>query len=115
LRQSAVAKPRIERHPEVIAADLPAIYQYIASDSPQAADRVFDAVAQTFDLIRDQPDCGVVYRTRNSKLQGIRMLPVSEFPQYLVFYRVEGETVRILYVVHGARNLTRLFRRTQRV
>jgi plasmid stabilization system protein ParE len=39
----------------------------------------------------------------------LRMLPVSGFQNYLVFYRDEGESVRVLYVVHGARHLLRLF------
>ena len=37
------------------------------------------------------------------------MLPVSMFNLYLVFYRIEADTVRILYVTHGARHLLRLF------
>jgi plasmid stabilization system protein ParE len=38
------------------------------------------------------------------------MLPVNGFPDYLLFYRLEAEAVRVLYVVHGARHLPRLFR-----
>ena len=36
------------------------------------------------------------------------------FPNYLVFYRIGAEAVRVLYVVHGARHLPRLFRREPR-
>jgi plasmid stabilization system protein ParE len=42
------------------------------------------------------------------------MFPVSGFPNYLVFYRVETASIRILYVTHGARHLLRLFRRESR-
>lgn len=114
MRLDAVAKARIERHSAVIEEDLPAIYEHIAQDDPLAAERVLKAVGATFELISDQPECGVVYRTRNRKLQSIRMLPVTGFLNYLVFYRAEGEIVRILYVVHGARHLLRLFRREVR-
>jgi len=39
------------------------------------------------------------------------MVPIRGFSDYLVFYRAEATSVRILYVTHGARNLFRLFRR----
>lgn len=112
--RDAVAKARVERHPAVIADDLPAIYEHIAEDNPEAAERVLKAIGATFDLISDQPECGVLYRTRNRELQSIRMLPVTGYSNYLIFYRVHAEAVRILYVVHGARHLLRLFRRDVR-
>jgi len=109
-----VAKISIERHPQVLAKDLPSIYGYIAQDNPEAADRVLEAIQKTFEQIAQQPDVGVIYRTRNTKLQSIRMLPVSRFPQYLVFYRMQTNTVRILYVLHGAQHIVRLFQRKPR-
>lgn len=43
------------------------------------------------------------------------MLPVTGFSNYLVFYRITGDVLRVLYIVHGARHLPRLFRREPRV
>jgi toxin ParE1/3/4 len=105
---------RIERHPAVIEDDLPGIYAHIARDNPAAAERVLDAVAETFAQIETQPESGVLYPTRNPQMKTVRMLPVSGFNTYLVFYRVEADTVRVLYVVHGARHLLRLFGRERR-
>lgn len=105
---------RIERHPAVIEADLPGLYAHIAQDNPTAAERVLDAVEATFSEIATQPGLGVNYPTRNPRLHAMRMLPVSGFSNYLVFYRIEDAAVRVLYVVHGARHLPRLFRREQR-
>jgi hypothetical protein len=56
----------------------------------------------------------VIYPTRHPRLRDVRMLPVHHFPNYLVLYRMELDAVRILYVVHGARHLPRLFRRELR-
>ena len=42
------------------------------------------------------------------------MLPVNDFANYLIFYRLEADAIRVLYVVHGARHLPRLFRREAR-
>ncbi len=68
----------------------------------------------TLQQLARQPLSGVIFRTRNPRLAGVRMLPVAGFENYLVFYRVEPEAVRLLYVVHGARHLPRLFRREPR-
>ena len=105
---------RIEPHAAVLADDLPAIYAFIARDNPEAAERVLEAVQGTFDQLAQQPECGVHYPTRNPKLAGVRMLPVNDFANYLIFYRLEAGAVRVLYVVHGARHLPRLFRREAR-
>lgn len=104
-----MTEKRIERHSSVIEDDLPGIYGFIAKGDSAAAERVLDAVEETFRQISRHPECGMLFRTRNAKLQGLRMLPVSGFQNYLVFYRDEGESVRVLYVVHGARHLLRLF------
>ena len=104
----------IERHPAVVSDDLPEIYSHIAHENPAAAERVLDAVEATFNLLAREPEAGVVYPTRNTKLRVLRMLPVIGFQNYLVFHRVKNGTVRVLYVTHGARHLLRLFRRTSR-
>lgn len=93
---------------------MPNIYAFIAERDPAAAERVLDAVEETFEQLAQHPDCGAPYPTRNRKLQELRMLPVTGFQNYLVFYRTEAESVRIVFVSHGARHLLRLFRRESR-
>ena len=105
---------RIERHPAVIKEDLPGIYAYIARDNPAAAERVLNAVEATLQQLARQPLSSMIFRTPNPRLAGLRMLPVAGFENYLVFYRAESDAVRLLYVVHGARQLPRLFRRKPR-
>jgi toxin ParE1/3/4 len=104
----------IERHPDVTACDLPEIYAFIARNDPVAADRVLDAVEDTFRQIAQYPECGAIYPSRSAKLKGLRILPVSRYHNYLVFYRIDGDTVRVLHVVHGGRHLVRLFKRESR-
>jgi plasmid stabilization system protein ParE len=105
---------RLERHPAVVAEDLPGIYTSITRDNPTAAERVLDAMEKTFEQLTPQPECGVAYRTRNRNLPDVRMLPVVGFTSYLVFYRIDVEAVQVLYLVQGARYLPRLFRREPR-
>jgi len=105
---------RIERHIAVIEDDLPGIYAHIAHDNPDAAERVLDAIAETLEQIATMPETGILYPSRNPLMKTVRMFPVSGFNNYLVFYRLDADTVRILYVVHGARHLPRLFRQYRR-
>jgi len=102
---------KIERHPAVIAEDLSGIYAHIARDNPAAAENVLEAVEEAFARIAALPESGVLYPTNNPKMRGVRMLPLSGFTNYLVFYRIEDHVVRVLYVVHGARHLPHLFQR----
>ena len=106
---NVVGDVRLERHPAVIDEDIPVIYSFIAKDDEAAAERVLDAVSQTFALLVSQPDAGVVYRTRNTNLRGVKMIPVEGYRNFVVFYRTAADYVRVLYVVHGARNLVRFF------
>ena len=107
---------KIERYPAVIEEDLPGIYAHIARDNPAAAERMLDSVEATFDEIAAQPGCGVIYPTRIPAMSGVRMLPVSGFGNYLIFYRVEDgcacfiscmarDTCRICSDANSERNL----------
>jgi plasmid stabilization system protein ParE len=64
---------RIERHPGVIENDLPGIHAYISRDNPSAAERVLDAVDETFANIAKQPESGVAYPTRNPQLEHFKI------------------------------------------
>ena len=75
---------KIERHPAVIEDDLPSIYAHIVRDNPAAAERVLEAVEATFAEIAAQPECGVMYTTRNPAMSDVRMLPVNGFGNYLI-------------------------------
>jgi len=105
---------KLEVHAAVLADDLPSIYAFIARDNVSAAERVLEAIRRTFDLITLEPACGVAYRTRNPLLKELRMFPIGGYPNYLLFYRIGDDAVRVLYVVHGARHLPHLFRMNPR-
>ena len=76
---------------------------------------MLDAIGDTFEFLTREVDAGVSYQTRNPKLRGLRMIPVDAYRNYLVFYRVTAGCVRILYVVHGARDLVRFLAERPRV
>jgi toxin ParE1/3/4 len=87
-------------------SDLDSIWFYVASESGsvEVADRLIDSIAERFLLLADYPNLG---RRRGDDLRpGLRSFAVSE---YVIFYRLQGEDVYILRVLHGNRNIQALF------
>jgi toxin ParE1/3/4 len=79
-------------------ADLAALHDYIANDDPAAADamvlRIVDLVERQLPRMPESGRPGRVHKTRE--------LVVSGSP-YFVPYRVNGDQIEILRVIHGAR------------
>ncbi|MGH8189931.1 MAG: type II toxin-antitoxin system RelE/ParE family toxin [Rhodanobacteraceae bacterium] len=73
------------------------IFEYIEVDSPRAAATIDDRIRlQVQQLIR-HPESG-----RIGRIAGTRALVINRTP-YIVAYRITGDTVLILRVLHGAR------------
>ena len=73
-----------------------AIAEYIAQDDQTAAYAVHDAILRQVGRLAEHPRIG-----RPGRVEGTRELVVSGTP-YIVAYRVAGEDVTILRVLHGA-------------
>jgi len=93
-------------HPDVGEFDLVEIADQIAMDDPEAARRVVRAIRDMFILLAGHPLLGTEYHPLRRFLQGIRIITVPEYPNNLIYYRPlpENAGVRILYVLHGARD-----------
>jgi toxin ParE1/3/4 len=87
------------------SAELDRIWEYTAikSSSLEIADRLVDTITEHFYLIAKNPRIG---RQRDELRPGYRSFPVG---QYLILYRVQGEGVEIMHVLHGKRDLDALF------
>lgn len=81
-----------------------AFYLFVQTGSLEIADRLIQSVTERFDLLAAHPRAG---RSREDLQRGVRGFPVGE---YVVLYRVEGDDVVILRVVHGSRDLDALLR-----
>jgi toxin ParE1/3/4 len=66
-------------------------------------------VTASFIRIKKNPHSGARCAFNAYELQGIRRMPIGGFPRHLIFYRAGKVEVRILRVVHGARDLESLF------
>lgn len=94
--------PRL-RYAATARADLSEIAEYIAKENPQAAGRVIASIRRTCRSIAERPGIG---RNRPDIAPGFYSFPVGS---YVVFYRVCSETVEVLSVLHGARDIERVF------
>ena len=72
---------------------------HIASDSPDAAQRVVQRVLEAVAMLAEQPGLG-----RPGRVSGTRELVVLK-TRYIVPYRVRGQTIEILRVFHTSRRL----------
>lgn len=80
--------------------DLDAIADYIALDNPAAAGELVQRVFRHVDPLISHPDSG----SKPRELRGGRYRQIVE-PPCRIFYRREGETVFVLYVMRGERKL----------
>lgn len=85
--------------------DMGDIRSYIAMDNPEAADRVIQAFEASAALLAIQPELG----QHKPRLRGLRLWVVTEFPTYLMFYRVHEGKVEIVRVLHSARDVESIF------
>jgi addiction module RelE/StbE family toxin len=79
------------------ARDLRTIAAYLRQENPGAAQTVLAAISGSFDALREHPLLG-----RKTAKPGVRRLPIPA-TNYLAYYRVAGDTLRVLHVRDGRR------------
>jgi addiction module RelE/StbE family toxin len=77
--------------------DLDEAGKYIAQDNPAAASRVLKRIRDATCLLAEQPHAG-----RAGRVPGTRELVIAGTP-FIIPYRVIGDTVQILRVLHAKR------------
>jgi toxin ParE1/3/4 len=59
--------------------------------------------------VERRPATGALCAFRSETLQDVRRINITGFPKHLLFYRFDDDEMFVLRVVHGARDLERLF------
>ncbi len=83
-------------------ADIRRAGQWLAKRNPGAAHRFFSAVRSEIDFLRLNPEIG----TPRMSLPSVRYWRVKTFSNYLIFYSATDEEIKIIAVLHGARDLS---------
>ena len=84
--------------------DLIEIWIYVADNNPTAADKLLDTLNKKIGMLSDHPLLGPA---RPDIAPDLRYLISGN---YLILYRVHGDSVEIVRVLHGARNLSAIFK-----
>ncbi len=85
------------------AKDLDEISAYYAVHNIEAGEKLLDEFEAKYKYLVRFPKIGKSYQTLRIDLRGIA------FSGYIIFYRVTEDTIEILRVVSGSRDLEALF------
>lgn len=91
---------RVEKRPAA-RTDLIEIWQYIADDSPQEANRFLDTLEEKIELLSDNPEMG---KRRGELAESLRSFPVGN---YVIFYRPldREEGIEVVRVLNAAQDI----------
>ena len=96
---------------EAAKRDLIAQWVWYAENAGiEVADRFLKAADDSLRQLAHQPESGTLLLVRKPELEGIRRVPVSgPFEAMLLFYFPLPDGIDLVRVVHGSRDLERLF------
>ena len=89
--------------------DIDEIVDYLVGESVPTAQGFVRDLQKCFDLLTENPKIGVQREYRSVALSGMWIFPLKEFSTYLVFYLSDDQTIDIVRVLHGKRDIERLF------
>lgn len=91
---------------KVAEDDLTEILTYIAADRPSAAEPLVARIEKRLQLLTQNPHSGRIPNEEELIRLGYRYLVVEN---YLLFYTIEGRTILVHRILHGARDYLSLF------
>jgi len=96
-------------HDSEVLEELILLAGYIADENEETAQHFLDACDATFRFLAHNRFIGSIRKFHQYELSEVRMWHVKGFEKYLIFYRPIEDGVRILHVLHSARDYNRLF------
>ena len=85
------------------------IVAYIADDNVSAAERFVPAVQDTCTQLVALPSLGSARTFGRADLSGVRVMPVTGFENYLIFYVATKRSITVLRILHAARDFPTIF------
>jgi len=104
-----VKKARLVLSDAAVADILEQADWYMAQSGEALVQRWEKAVTSAVLRVVKNPIAGTPCIFRPAELRDVRRTAIAGFPKHLLFYRVRGTEILVLRVVHGARDLEKLF------
>ena len=86
---------------KIAEEDFTELIKFIADDNPDAAEATAAKIEKNLELLSDNPYMGRIPRDEEIRNLGYRYLIVQN---YIIFYTMEGKTIFIHRILHGARD-----------
>lgn len=86
--------------------DLSEIISYIAADRPSAAESLATRIEKKLRLLTRNPHLGHIPNEEELARVEYRYMVIEN---YLAFYTIEGQTIYVHRILHGARDYLNLF------
>lgn len=80
-------------------------YYLVTLNLPEVAVRFRVAVRRTVQSLSEHPLVGSHYGSSKPQLQGVRTWPVAGFEAIRVYYLLDDDTIRVIRVLHGKRDI----------
>ena len=94
---------------EFVEPELIAVWEYIAIDNIDAADRFTECAHSTIQELARMPTMGRRREFPQMRLRNLRSFRVKGFENFVVFYSPLPDGVEVFHVLHGARDLDRFW------
>ena len=86
-------------------------YYLVTLNLPDVAVRFRKAVQRTVQSLRRHPLVGPRYRSSNPQLQTLRTWPVAGFEAIRIYYLLDEDTMCVIRILHGKRDVKRILER----
>jgi toxin ParE1/3/4 len=90
-------------------------YYLVTLTLPGVAVRFRDAVQHSVKSLRQHPHAGPQYPLKNPRLQNLRTWPVAGFEAIRIYYFVEEDTIHVVRILHGKRDVRGILEREESV
>jgi len=86
-------------------------YYLVTLNPPDVAIRFRAAVRETVQFLQRSPLVGPRYRSGNPHLQSLRTWAVTGFEAIRIYYLLDNDTLQVIRILHGKRDVNRLLER----
>lgn len=86
-------------------------YYLVTLNLAEVAIRFRDSVRRTVQALRQHPLVGARYRSSNPQFRNLRSWPVVGFEAIRIYYLLDDDTIRIIRILHGKRDVKHILER----